>query len=307
MKVLKTSPSTCKDLIMKNIKSHFLFTKKQRSGIFLLLLIILTLQVVWSLAGFKRAVPEVDKNKIDMLTREIDSLRKIQAENSKPTIYPFNPNFITDYKGYTLGMSVEEIDRLHQFRKKDQWVNSVRQFQQVTKVSDSLLEAIAPYFKFPEWVTNPKPQPAFNSSNFNKEKTYAQKMDLNAATAQQLRNVYGVGEKLSERIVKYRNKFPGGFIADAQLRDVFGLSPEVVERILNEFTVKTPRQVNKIKLNTATREQLVSIQYIDYQIAENIIEERTLREGFNSLDELTKVKDFPNHKIEIIKLYLVLD
>ena len=57
----------------------------------------------------------------------------------------------------------------------------------------------------------------------------------------------------------------------------------------------------------ATREQLVTIQYIDYEIAKNIIEERTLLEGFKSLDELTKVKDFPSHKIEIIKLYLTLD
>ena len=30
-------------------------------------------------------------------------------------------------------------------------------------------------------------------------------------------------------------------------------------------------------------------------------------EGFKSLDELTKVKNFPAHKIEIIKLYLTLD
>jgi DNA uptake protein ComE-like DNA-binding protein len=47
--------------------------------------------------------------------------------------------------------------------------------------------------------------------------------------------------------------------------------------------------------------------YLDYEIAYEIIEERTLREGFKSLDELTKVKGFPTNKIEIIKLYLTLD
>ena len=39
----------------------------------------------------------------------------------------------------------------------------------------------------------------------------------------------------------------------------------------------------------------------------NIIEERTLREGFESFEELTKIEDFPIKKLEIIKLYLTLD
>ena len=138
-------------------------------------------------------------------------------------------------------------------------------------------------------------------------KTFEQKADLNTATALQLQKVNGVGVKLSDRIVKFRNKFVGGFIADVQLQDVYGLSPEVIERITNEFTVKTPRKVQKINLNTATRDQLVTIQHIDYEIAHHIIEQRTLRDGFKSLDDLTKVKNFPIQKIEIIKLYLTLN
>ena len=50
----------------------------------------------------------------------------------------------------------------------------------------------------------------------------------------------------------------------------------------------------------------MTIQFIDYEIAHNIIEERTLRDGFKSLEELTKVEDFPIKKFEIIKLYLHL-
>ena len=91
------------------------------------------------------------------------------------------------------------------------------------------------------------------------------------------------------------------------MHDVYGLNDDVIERILKDFTVKTPRAIQKISLNKATREQLVTIKYIDYEIAYNIIEDRTLRDGFTSLDELTKVKDFPVNKFEIIKLYLTLD
>lgn len=289
------------------MKSHFRFTNRQRDGIFLLLFIVVVLQAIWFYLDFKTEIPKTDSEKLLALNKEWDSLRKVQSEKSKPKIYPFNPNYIDDYKGYVLGMSQEEINRLLKYREQDQWVNSASQFQQVTGVSDSLLSIISPYFKFPEWVTNPKPKSEFKSYEQSKSKSVLEKMDLNRATSQQLQKVYGVGEKLAERIIKYRNKFDGGFISDVQLQDVYGLSPEVIERILNDFTVKTPRQINKIPLNMATREQLVTIQYVDYEIAKNIIEARTLREGFKSLDELTKVKDFPIQKIEIIKLYLTLD
>lgn len=293
------------------MKSHFQFTNQQRNGIFLLLIIIIVLQCIYVFV-----LPKVFENSKDNILEtneafktELDSLRLVEIESNKPKIYPFNPNFITDYKGYTLGMSNEEIDRLHEFRAANQWVNSAKQFQQVTKVSDSLLAIMSPYFKFPEWVTNPKPKTKVSStsySNQNTSKTYAQKTDLNTATASQLQKVYGVGEKLSKRIISYRNKFTGGFVSEVELTEVYGLAPEVIERIKNEFVVKTPRTITTYNLNTATRDELVLIKYIDYEIANHIIEERTLRDGFTSLDDLTKVEDFPVNKIEIIKLYLRL-
>jgi len=274
-----------------------------------LLLIIVIVQCVYLFVDFSTEESPVKHEKLDAFKAELDSLRLVEIENRKPKIYPFNPNYITDYKGYTLGLTNEEIDRLHKFREGNKWVNSAKEFQNVTKVSDSVLAKISPYFKFPEWVTNPKAKTnSYNNSysNSNKPKSYNQKIDLNQATASQLQKVYGIGEKLSERIIKYRSKFEGGFIADIQISEVWGLSPEVIERVQNDFTVKTPRAINKFNLNTATRDELVTIQYIGYEVANHIIEERTLRDGFKSLEELVKVEDFPIKKIEIIKLYLYL-
>ncbi|RSK39189.1 ComEA family DNA-binding protein [Mangrovimonas spongiae] len=289
---------------MKNIKSHFKFTNQQRNGIFLLIFLIIVIQLVYSFVNF---TPKNQPNPTNLedYEKEIDSLKKVAKENNKPKIYPFNPNYITDYKGYVLGMSNQEIDRLHKFRSKNQWVNSAKEFQQVTKVSDSLLKVISPYFKFPEWVTNPKPRKTFSSKN-NIPKTFKEKTDLNVVTASQLQKVYGIGKTLSKRIVDYRTK-NNGFIANVELQEVYGLQQEVIERVLQHFTVKTPKTIQKIKLNTATRDQLVLIPYIDYEVAHNILEQRTLRDGFKSYDELLKVEDFPLNKFDIIKLYLTLN
>lgn len=288
--------------------SFFKFNRSQRTGVFLLLLLIVANQCVFFFMDFPSKELSVDTSELQVFYKEIDSLRRIEIENSKPKVFPFNPNYITDHKGYTLGMSLDEIDRLHKYRSKDKWVNSAKEFQQVTKVSDSLLAIISPYFKFPEWITNPRPKTNWtNYDSYNKPRSYEQKIDLNAATAKQLQEVNGIGEKLSERILKFRNRFVGGFISDLQLQDVYGLSPEVIERIKDRFTVKTAPPVTKFNINEASVEQLVTIQHIDYDLAYEIVDQRTLRDGFSSLDELTKVKDFPIEKIEIIKLYLTLD
>lgn len=294
------------------MKSHFKFTQKQRNGIFLLLFFIILFQcayffVVPIAIGISSDDISVDETELKQFQNEIDSLRSVEIENNKPIIYPFNPNYITDYKGYTLGMNNEEIDRLLKFREQNKWINSVKEFQSVTKISDSLLDAISLYFKFPDWVSNSKSRNSVAYQNNNSSKSYNEKIDLNTATIVQLRKVNGIGEKLSERIINYRGKFVGGFISDVQLRDIYGLSPEVIERILNEFTVKTPRQIVTFNLNAVTRDQLVTVQHIDYELAYEIIEQRTLREGFKSFEELTKVKGFPVNKIEIIKLYLTLE
>ena len=286
--------------------SHFKFSKKQRSGIFLLLLLIISLECIYFFVDFSTDEVNVDSNELKLFQKEIDSLKLVGIEKNKTKLLPFNPNYITDYKGFTLGMTNEEIDRLLNFRKQNKWVNSAKEFQEVTKISDSLLLVISPYFKFPDWVNNNE---SITTSTFvvdTKPKNFDQKQDLNTATSQQLQKINGIGEVLSERIIKYRNKFSGGFIDDIQLTDIYGLTPEVIERITNQFTVKTPREINKININKASADELVTVQYIDYEIAHYIIEERTLREGFKSLDELTKVKDFPVNKIEIIKLYLTL-
>ncbi|AUP78271.1 ComEA family DNA-binding protein [Flavivirga eckloniae] len=292
---------------MQNFKSHFTFTKEQRNGIFLLILLILGLQCVYFFADFSPEAILVNKEELERFNKEIDSLRLVQLEKSKPKVYPFNPNYITDFKGAALGMSNIEIDRLLAFRKQNNWIVSAKQFQEVTKVSDSILSRISPYFKFPEWVTNPKRKraPVFNRKNI--AKTFEEKQDLNKATAEQLQTINGIGKVLSKRIIRFRNKFVGGFIDDVQLRDVYGLTSELIDQLTKNFTVKTPRQVQKININKATIESLVNVQHIDYDLAYNIVEQRKLREGYKSLDELTKVKDFPVNKINIIKLYLSLD
>lgn len=288
---------------MKNIKSHFTFLKAERSGILCIIILIFIVQGIYFYTNPTPTQTAVFSNdKVIRYQQQMDSLKLI-ALTAKPKRYPFNPNFISDYKGFTLGMSTEEIDRLHAFRAKNKYVNSAAEFQAVTKVSDSLLNDIKPYFKFPEWVKNKQQKSSYKKNKYaNKEEIIYKKIDINKATIAELRKVYGIGEKLSARIVNYRTKL-NGFVNSSQLNEVYGLKPEVIEKLWKRFYLEKPT-ITIINLNTCTLEELEKVPYINYELADEILNQRTLREGFKDFEELTKIRNFPTDKLEIIEVYL---
>lgn len=283
----------------------FKFTATQRAGIFLLLLIIVGIQIAYYLRDVKfEEDNSLEKQQWLSLQSQIDTM-KIEKANYKPTIYPFNPNFITDFKGYKLGMSTAEIDRLLEYRKKNLYVNSAEEFQELTKVSDSLLATMELYFKFPDWVKNKKQSKGFekypNKEYAKKEKI--QIIDINLASQEDLIKVYGIGPGLSERILKQKELL-GGFVSMEQMGDVWGLSPEVVEKLNAQFKIGVIPIVKKIKINDASSKELQLFPYFRYPLNKEIVTYRSMNNGISNADDLIKIKGFPVDKVKIIDKYL---
>ena len=289
---------------MKLFKSHFWYNKRQRNGIFFLLLIIVLFQWIYVYVDFSEAEDiETDTAEIKYFEKQLDSLRLVEIENRKPKIYPFNPSFITDYKGSKLGMSIEEIDCLLAYRNRGKYINSIKQFQEVTKISDSLLNEISPYFKFPEWVVKKQQTTIAKRVAVSKKKELFVIQDLNTVTAEQLMKVNGIGATLSERIVKYRNSIHG-FLSNDQLKEVYGLRPEIIDRILERFKVLSKPVIKKLNVNTATFKEVLHLPYIDYELTKKIFQYRDEVAEIQSIEELKIIEGFPLEKFDRIAVYL---
>ena len=70
------------------------------------------------------------------------------------------------------------------------------------------------------------------------------------------------------------------------------------------ISIDTGKQVAK---ELSKNNYFVKIPFIYYELAYNIVEMRTLKEAYNSIKELTKLKDFPVEKLDIISLYLYVN
>lgn len=292
---------------MKNRKFRFGYNRGDRNGIFILILILIAgIAFNYFALNANNQNPDFafSNAKTDSLQKIVDSLKKEQSLAKKRKIYPFNPNFITKYKAYTLEMSEGEIERLHAFRDKDQWINSEADFQKVTQVSDEWMSKYQSYFKFPDWVIEARSKNQSKSNN-NSNLSYAEKIDLNKATASELTSVSGIGEVLSERIVKYRYKIDG-FSDIIQLKDVYGLKSEVIERLKNKFALKTPKPIKIVNINEAEVLDISELPYFDYEMARKIVNFVKLREGISDFKELSKIEGFPTYKLDRIQLYLTI-
>ena len=287
---------------MKRLKSHFWYSHTQRNGILFLLLFIIVLQICYFVIDFNSKTT-IDSNRISEIRYKLDSLSLLKEESQTFKMYPFNPNFITDFKGYQLGMSIEQIDRLHKFREKGKYVNSALEFQNITKVSDSLLKVISPYFKFPDWVTKQNKSKATKIYYNPSKKSSISTTDINKATISDFESLLTINESLASRIVKYRKKLQG-FYFKSQLEEVWKINEEQVDEIFKTFKIKSKPSIKKINVNTASFKEVLSVPYIDYELCKRIFQYRDEVAELQSIKELTNVEDFPMNLYDRIVLYL---
>ncbi|WP_276392892.1 ComEA family DNA-binding protein [Eudoraea chungangensis] len=280
------------------------FTPQERRGVFYLLLIIILFQIIhWSLSfiDFGTGPPLFTEDK--ELQKKLEVVLRKEKTSLLDKTYLFNPNFISDYKGYTYGMTNDEIDRLHRFREEGKWVYSAEDFQKVTGVSDSLLSTISSNFKFPEWRQETREE----TTSLQKPNTLMQitVKDINTVSEEDLQVVYGVGPRLSARVIKFRDRL-GGFRDDRQIYHVYGLEQNRVAAILRRFRVLESRDTTMLNINTATNEEIKDFVYFSRPASKAILEFRDSVGIIKSWKELEQIENFPADKIEIIKLYLSL-
>ena len=267
----------------------FTLTKPRSYAILLLAAILLLYSFLLEILSYETTAP-LAVGEMERHQAFIDSMIGAQKKRNN-IIHPFNPNYLTDYRAYVLGIEKNTIDRLFAFRKSGKFINSAAEFKRITQMEDSLFESIKPFLKFP------------NFTKYKKEKVFKNlKKDINEVEEFDFLKVKGIGKVLSSRIVKYR-KYIKGFSTLDQLYEVYGLDSLVVDNVKNHFEIQKLPELKKIKISEASLYDLSRVPYINKEESTEIIKLRT-RQKKIILEDLFHITGFDSLKISRISLYL---
>ncbi len=86
-------------------------------------------------------------------------------------------------------------------------------------------------------VTEIPDQTQFPTATYETHYDDEGRLDINMATAQELDELKGIGEKLAQRIIEYRNEC-GGFMAIEELTLVNGIGDSLLEDIEDRICVR---------------------------------------------------------------------
>jgi competence protein ComEA len=325
--------------VLNQIKQYFGFSNSETGGflvlIFLLLILILLPFIYRILPVSKQNNSTADQLKLDSLQKELltkidhsksekgnyesdnfehnyDQFSSNKSDYSPRKLFAFDPNTL-DVNGFkSLGLPDFLAERIEKYRNAGGKFKHPEDFKKIYGLLPATYSKLAPYINIQNENNSPNERSEFNifanngekisdfntkTTNTNFKKTIA--FDLNKADTTTLMTVKGIGSKLSQRIIKFRDNL-GGFYSENQVREVFGLDSAVVMEILKFGSINSGIY-NKIEINEANE---IKHPYLKPYIAKAIIAYRQQHGKYNSIADLKNVKLLDEKTVEKIKPYL---
>lgn len=298
--------------MQRYVRDFFGFSRAQVNGFLVLLpllAIILFAPTLWKAWRLPRPY---DYTKDQAILDSLVTLWKAAEHNDSVTtphakakktmmLFAFDPNTATVEQWQQLGLTAALSTRIAHYREKGGKFRVKADLLKIYGVDSTFYHRVFAYIRLPE-----KKDSLFTHKTFQvtaKQKPEVVRFDLNQADQEQLESIYGIGEKLSLRILKFRNAL-GGFISLRQLNDVYGLDTAVIHQVERRCFVMENFEPKKLNVNTTDEKTLAAHPFIRRTAARIIVAYRKEHGEFNSLDDLRKIHGLDVQIIDKIAPYL---
>lgn len=305
------------------LNAYFSFTRSQRNGIFVLLLLILVLLLFPYFIPLLFPVEEIDfsafQKEIAAYESQSNALAEtpVQQDTAALALFEFDPNELDETGWRKLGVQQKTIRTILNYRNKGGHFYAAEDLLKIYGFDTVKYEQLALYIKIAEEekvvmnplkksVYQPKEKDAWKTKSperKEKPKYEERKVELNTADSALLVTVNGIGPVLSKRIIKYRNRL-GGFSNVNQLMEVYGMDSVWYEKIKPALLVDSLAVV-KIPINRITQEELQKHPYFwKNKIAQAICNYRQQHGSFAGIDDLKNIYLLDEALLQKIEPYL---
>jgi len=285
----------------KFLKNYFTFNKGDRNA-FLILLTILFIVIAFPFLSnffYKEKIYDFSAFRNEILAFELaqnqrqkeDSLNKIQrtdkfnftqidnsVEQSKLYPFKFNPNKLPAEQWRKIGLSDRQINGIKNYEAKGGRFYIKKDFKKLYVISENEYEVLEPFIDLPVEILKTTYQ--------SHPKEAIELIELNNADSITLKKLKGIGNVLSKRIVRYRDRL-GGFYKKEQLFEVNGIDTALF-RTIEPYLTLEKRLVRQIDINSADFSTLKGHPYLSSNIALSIINYRNMHGNYKTLPDIMK-------------------
>jgi competence protein ComEA len=314
----------------QSLKAYFSFTKKERTGIFVvlgLLALVILLPVVFPFPFSDH--PAKDEAFIRFATNWQQQQNKFKNDTTQPldrhypahhyysthqqahggVLFYFDPNTLAPEGWKRLGLRDKTITTIQRYREKGGRFYQPEDIGKIWGLHDNEVSRLLPYIRIAAQSPLATNAPSSGSSRYpryeTKTPTAARLLNINMADTADWIALPGIGPTLATRIVRFREKL-GGFYAISQIKEVYGLPDSVFQRILPRLQ-NDPAAIRRININTASVEILKAHPLIRYTLANVIVQYRQQHGQYSQIDELRNILSLSEDQYEKIRPYLTVE
>jgi competence protein ComEA len=290
-------------------KDYLLFSKKDRTGVFIVLALMLIIYLLPKFFAKTRTHSSLTND--TLLISAVDTLQervgrppkhfnnddykggRFQYENKSAEyinaeLFKFDPNSLPLNDWKRLGLSDRTIKTINNYRTKGGKFYKKEDVQKIWGLPAGFYERVEDYIE----INLPQRANHFQNNfaeapRYEKKERHISEVNVNSADTSAFIDLPGIGSKLAYRITAFRDKL-GGFYSVEQIKETYGLSDSTFQ-IIKPYLKVDAGAVKKFNINTATKDDLKVHPYIRWNLANIIVEYRNQHGKFTDLSDLKKI------------------
>ncbi|ERI84709.1 hypothetical protein HMPREF1981_02185 [Bacteroides pyogenes F0041] len=304
---------------MTGWKDFFYFSKTERQGILVLVVLIIIVYSISALSRhFKEDEPDlIDKNRLEEeYTQFLSSLEEANPpgdrnrtsrsfSKSEAELFPFDPNTADSAAFVRLGLPAWMARNILRYRSKQGKFRRPEDFRKIYGLTDLQYRTLLPYIHIAKETERKDSIQLFTGLKERKDTLFKYPagtiIGLNEADTAELKKIPGIGSGIARMIVNYRRQL-GGFHRIEQLEDI-----HLKAEVLRPWFSVDARSIPRINVNKASVQRMMSHPYINFYQAKVIVEHRKKKGKINSLKELSLYEEFSSVDFERINPYICFE
>jgi len=299
-------------------KNYFVYTKRERQAVVLLLVLIISLLAIPHLfepplvpvsGRLKAPYVMVEAKEVPPIT-ELSSTPGLREglKNKPGKLSMFNPNTAGLNELMNLGISEKAANVIIHYREKGGKFRKAEDLSRIYSIRKDLFEQLRPFVRIPEESkvrTNYRKPDSMNyRTDYSRSVRSPISIEINKAAQADWESLPGIGAKLAMRIITFREKL-GGFIKPEQVKETYGITDSVFAVIRPMLLCSNP-SIRQFDLNSITIDELKEHPYFRGKIAYAIVGYREQHGKFKSMDDLKKLQGIDDVVRSRIEPYLII-